>query len=621
MANRELDITVDTDDEIEVLVVVQPTTKDTLQQEAIDLTKPDEGHRNTTRRSKTVRAPADACVRSNGNIVDLCSTSDEDVTLISSKKSPATQKKLFRTNDPSDDVVIAESPTKTQAMSKASPNTVPRRNNSSTKKRSHTEIATSASLMVDLTDLGDEKLNRKRRPKSSDTRIVHGDPKSSNVRNHRISSAVQTICGTLTTIPPTLIATGDTSSTTGSFFKCEAHNTTGNNEVINSSVRSCVGGDENSTLPPPAYNRRIRGVSKKVHETPSIDKKATPPSSVEAASSQSHEEDNSDSEDSDTHDKNTASLSLSEVATSQSHEEDNSDSEDSDAFNKRAAPFSSSEVATSQSHEEDNSDSEDYDTSDSQSTVSLSSDTDRRKTRARNVVAPRIALRPRVGGKAIVKRRSVLNDKTTQKYDIINDYANTDNLQVKMENGNKTERPTRASNTTAKTKLLMKSSSKHLRNVPTRKSSRQLKHVVGTNESVRENSENTDEISDSEKSDAYCSGIDDDSRILSFSTLNTGKDQGKNTITLNWESLASRSTYQHYYIIDDMIMNTKKQKTDDAAVGSLPLVRAGESRFFAPRYSGHTKDLIQWVTYRQPHMRPVQPNHLSIYLPFDTVVE
>ena len=312
----------------------------------------------------------------------------------------------------------------------------------------------------------------------------------------------------------------------------------------------------------------------------------------------------------------------------------------------KATPSSSIEAVTGQSHEDDKSDSEQYDTpsgSDSQSNISSSHHSEQSPRKSTKFVAPRrLSLRPRAGGKASVKSKLIRNKSSALKSDSSSVNANTDNIEagatstalLKTENGNETvahtagitntERPARASKTVAKTSMVrqMKPYSKWPTNESIRRSSRQPSHFKNTDDtrvlrvpvSVREQDYKMDQLDDSEE---CSSGTDDDSTTSSPSNLNTDKEQETSTVTLNWERLSSKSSYQHYYIIDDMIMSVKKQESDSLATGSLQLVRAGESRFFAPRYSRHNKDLIQWVTCVQPNTPPLRPKYLSIYQPCD----
>jgi hypothetical protein len=620
MTKREIDIAADSDDDEIEVVVVDRYTVAISQKETIDLTEPDEEARKNTRRSNGFRALADTEVRRNMAIIDLYGNSDDDVTVLSSTKPPAKPVVQFRPTESSDDVVIVESPMKSSEIIKTPPKTFPCERTSSAKKRSHTEIAVSAPVLVDLTDFEGEGGKREKSP----------DTSSSKLSNQQSFVSIKQISGTLNTIQPTLTAPIDSQSDSLhlSSAKSEAPNTAGDKGSSSSPISPRArAGDILKSASSSSCTSHGPSDSEKVHAPPSTLVKATQSSSIEAESSPSYDDNNRDSEDDDTSDGH------STVSTS-------SDSDQSQhKSTKVVAPTRPSlrprvgGKAIIQRHSKDN------DTSDSQSTVSTCSDSNQSQNKSTKVVAPiRPSLRPRVGGKAIVQRHSVLKNVSTLKVDNITDSSNFDNheagatmtLSYKVENGStsthnsgiaKTERPTRASKIIAKRKIVrqMKSSSKRLRNSSPRRSNRKLphlKHADVTKVAVREQ----DQLDDSESTEDCSTGIDDDSTTSLSSVLNTNKDQEAKTITINRERLASRSGYQHYDMIDDMIMNAKKQENDSAALGSLPMVRAGESRFFAPQYSGH-KDLIQWVTYIQPLSRQVDPNYLSIYLPCDADVE
>ena len=181
MAHHDIDMTADSDDdEIEVVIVERPaavivdmTQLDTTTTAAIDLTDPNVEVRNNTGREKNNRASIEvnsrsACTNVNVQrktaIIDLYNYSDDDdATAVSSKKPPATPKAPFRSTECCDDVVIVESPRNARKIIKASPQITPRGIDSSMKKRAHSEVAASASGVIDLTDLVDEDRKRQRR--------------------------------------------------------------------------------------------------------------------------------------------------------------------------------------------------------------------------------------------------------------------------------------------------------------------------------------------------------------------------------------------------------------------------------------------------------------------------
>ena len=560
MSNQEIDITADSDDDEIEVVVVERSTINISQQEAIDLTDPDVVTRNIPTDVQTV--------------IDLFSISDDDVTILSSMKPHARATAPYRNSKYADDVVIVESPWKPSKTMKASPKiTLPRRD-SGTKKRPHADITVSAPELVDLTEVGEEELRRNKILKFPDTHQT--DRSHTMTTNQQPSRPLKQTCCTSPANQPSVIAKidGIIASIHRSSVNSETHDVTSNKEIGSSSNSPRVRAIERSTSST-ICDRQGLGISEETQVAPSA--------------------------------VNNSQLS------------------------------SSTEPATSQSHNDDSSESEDYDTSDSQSTLSQSIDSGRRKKHKRNVVTPlRLNLRPRAAGKAVVHRDSVSNKRFIENGSTSDDsnsdqteVAATSTLPVKTENitcrAKKNERPIRKSKTIAKKKMdqHQKSRSKRLKNASSERSRNLFESEDVTKIPFREPDQKTDQIDDVESADDSCT--DDDSTASSIPVMNTEKDIQETTgivIIQNWENLASRSNYQHYRIIDDMIANTKNQHSDCRGIESLPLVRAGESRFFAPRYSDQHKDLFQWVSCTQPqHTQPGQSMHVSIYLPCDVVIK
>jgi hypothetical protein len=563
MADRAIDITGESsdEDEIEVVVVDRPTIHRSQQQKAIDLTDTGtDDQNNTIARANTTstRTTADANFRNCVRVIDLYSDSD-DVNESLFQKSPA-KRPLYS------DVVIVESPRKlTKAINASPPKQTPRSSKDSVtpRKRSHARISASASTLVDLTDLGnDDELTVKATsvPKSPNT--IQRKPCPSKVTIQQPPSrTTTTVLATAMAIQPNLTMTIDNTTTSiaslpGSLLNSEAQEITKYTVPNRRSPSPRTKAIKTSVASPLKKNRMSQSPKKDTDALPSSDQKIAPTPSVKST--------------------------------------------------------------TSPSEPDDSNDSEDDSSSDSQSSTSMSSDCGRNRKRARRNETPvQRMLRPRSAGKAAVRCKSVLEKQSAI---VGSSVTNNSELPEKYEKQSGTvhsavpatkESPTRNTRNTEKAKLqqLKKSCRTPPKAVPTRESSKQSTSLENTDVQavpLREHDQSSDQIDDSERSDDSTHESDSTASSLPIFNTDISSPEG-GTIRIKWESLISGSNYQHYYKID-------------GAVRTIPMVHAGESRFFAPRYYGRHRDLFQWVNYKQPHSRELQPNHLSLYIECDTIV-